>query len=724
MATQPTMHALPSLQNVAQVQQTVAAVAAGTCIGVMHSRQTSGTHSHSQRPSSCETSLTGELALANASARENARGPYYLSSCTASNNVVGGTGTSGRQTNTTKHDVGNPVDEPYIMQDALASEALRHMHDMHASDDFVPVLAPSSAKVSVPGGQSEGGLSGATALGDAQQDLGQSTTSAGSTGNQQQNSLLSSLNLTQSQSYMQTFMRTPTPQEQGVPHHACDVASNGSVAATDAAVVAAEGSASSTSGLACPACNVRPAAEFHRSARDPIDPGASSLGSAIGYACTTRIVHPATSCAVDGVAATGAIDEDILLAGVATVSVEEADNSVATFPNRHASHAQLDAHASGGIDLDSEPSQQLPPPPFSTVTVLMDSQLLTESSATDATVATAHMQGMHVNEAFAQSTSSTSEAPQTHAVDNNPNAWPNVAASAAKFASQAAHGLNDQEGSPCKAVPQMHAAHALTGVSPRLPNPQSMSMSQAYRAVRSASQSPRPEGHLKPQSEHDTLHACGAAAVAAPAPFKPHPAMHAEGPSVAMTVSIEAYAASALGVSHEQVADMLDALLATNVRIAGRFTLMGPMHRRLSGQGVVEFASGSSTPPRQKNTLHSHTPVATVLSCEASIESTRTGSSAYDDTAEEEPLAIKFYIVHAAFDRVASLWSQPPIRRLMSVLVDVIPQGDLDVPVSGGSSTTEEGGEGGGHGRGWTQIEMLPMVVMKRGTTLDEWARR
>ena len=181
---------------------------------------------------------------------------------------------------------------------------------------------------------------------------------------------------------------------------------------------------------------------------------------------------------------------------------------------------------------------------------------------------------------------------------------------------------------------------------------------------------------------------------------------------------------------------MLDMLSAHNVRISGRFTLLGAMHRRLSGQGLVEFAVGplrSSKGERGRSN-----PVATEHQTHA--------CSWEDSAAEDEPVAIKFYIVHAAFDRVASLWSQPRIRSLMTVVEDVVPQGDVvqipEVAASlsrgGTSGAAEAGGVPGGAAHNDQErgvngavfapappprllhLEMLPMVVMKRSLTLQD----
>lgn len=146
------------------------------------------------------------------------------------------------------------------------------------------------------------------------------------------------------------------------------------------------------------------------------------------------------------------------------------------------------------------------------------------------------------------------------------------------------------------------------------------------------------------------------------------------GPAaVAQTVTLDD-TSSSFGMSHTQLCRALDALTARNTVLLQRYMLLDASQRRLSGHGVVQFAETEPT--------------------EATVS---------------ESTALKFYLIHAAFDRVASLCSQRALAGVTRAVMDTVKGSDIT------------GCEGAFEGAGST---MPPMVVTRRGLTLQEWAAR
>ena len=284
--------------------------------------------------------------------------------------------------------------------------------------------------------------------------------------------------------------------------------------------------------------------------------GAEQAGP--GKRRTTRIVHPASIAssprAVD--VSTGDIDDDTPTCDPTFSKEAHAD----ALSGMHAAHAQLDAHKSRDDVMDaesaaseaSEPSQQLPPPPFSTLTTSMTSQLLTDSGTSDPAVATARIHG---NAVFMQSTTSTEGGPSSmhgvalatttaatanRTVDSSQRRR-RVGLTQGAFTSStvAAECSNDRETSTHSAH-----AHAHADTPPVLRNVRSVHVAHASGAGASEAVSTRDSA--------PTTRAQNAGR-----------AVHGAGPDVAMTVSVEALeASSALGISHDEVAGMLDTLLS------------------------------------------------------------------------------------------------------------------------------------------------------------------
>lgn len=694
-------------------------------------RERSRTSSMSHRPAS-QTTLTGELG------GYGRRGPYDLISPTTSSAVPTGSGSDKvpRRTDTNTNavlEVSNPIDELRAMHGNDVHED--DMHEDGYSGTPMFSIGPSSARgASLPGGLSVGGFSGVSALGDivAEQVLGDLNTAESAdimAAQASQPSQLSSLGLLQSHLYVQTFMRgARTSQDSASQVHANEGVSHSSVRASDYAMVGCSGSVSSVSGLACPV--VAPTAEGLQSrAREFASNACSDTISA--DACITRIVHPATSCAVDVVGATGIIDEEL----PTSVDAAAPEPPTATAHDMHGPHAcahgPFDYAAAENLDIDMEldaggdssptsNSQKLPPPPSMTSALLTDSGPV---SVAPTPVATLHT--MQHNAVYGVSTTSTPGTTERLPVRGTPAATfhssttPSVPTNACT--TDAEVDADTQVPEVCTSDLEQHAC-----TPPNVPLPPLQSFGSAINASNACNVKSTPNSAARPAGLPPRPGTVVPPRTSEPGVTPPSPAalqrtiMHPKGPDAALTVSLEALDnSSALGVSPQEVESLLDTLESTKTRISGRFTLLGLMHRRVSGQGVVEFAVGPIAPREpsgsfQKRDKHMH----------------ETQSVDYDDIAEEDSVAIKFYIVHAAFDRVASLWSQPPIRRLMTALVDVIPQGPhMDVPVLPPSSKPpgsgpEDGQEGPQEPQVWKQIEMLPMVVMKRGTTLDEWARR
>eukprot|EP00892_Ulva_mutabilis_P005855 jgi/Ulvmu1/3641/UM017_0055.1 len=174
------------------------------------------------------------------------------------------------------------------------------------------------------------------------------------------------------------------------------------------------------------------------------------------------------------------------------------------------------------------------------------------------------------------------------------------------------------------------------------------------------------------------------ASPATPSPSGHHPspppppssgAQRGAGPAaVARTVTLDD-ASSSFGMSHSQFCAALDALTARNAVLQQQYMLLDASLRRLSGHGVVQFAETQPT-----------------------------------EVTVSESVALKFYLVHAAFDRVVSLRSQRALAGVTCAVLDTVKGNDIagwDPAFAGGA-----------------ELSMPPMVVTRRGLTLEAWAAR
>lgn len=123
---------------------------------------------------------------------------------------------------------------------------------------------------------------------------------------------------------------------------------------------------------------------------------------------------------------------------------------------------------------------------------------------------------------------------------------------------------------------------------------------------------------------------------------------------------------SAAADAVEALQDTLDDLYRTGQAFMGQYVVLGPAERRCGGQGVVQFASG-----RHNN----------------------------------EAFALKFFSNRKVFEGEWALYQTPEVRDMMPAVIDVFP--NTDETVRGAS--------------GWP---VLPCIVIERGESLDEWARR
>lgn len=157
-----------------------------------------------------------------------------------------------------------------------------------------------------------------------------------------------------------------------------------------------------------------------------------------------------------------------------------------------------------------------------------------------------------------------------------------------------------------------------------------------------------------------------------PTAAEAHPPAPAVG-AACRTVTLDD-TSSSVGMSHAQLCRALDALTARRAVLQGRYLLRGHAEQRLSGQGVVQFAETRAT-----------------------------------EDAIVEAVAVKFYLVHAAFDRVASLWSQRALAGVTGAVVDATKGSAIS-----GCDGVFDGTDGA----------LPPMVVTRRGLTLEEWVAR
>lgn len=110
----------------------------------------------------------------------------------------------------------------------------------------------------------------------------------------------------------------------------------------------------------------------------------------------------------------------------------------------------------------------------------------------------------------------------------------------------------------------------------------------------------------------------------------------------------------------------LDNFAQTGTPFLGRFLMLSAAHRRVGGQGMVQFARG----------VH-----------------------------DGEEYAIKFFTQRSAFDREHELYGNPVLRSMMPAITHIEPNTD-------------------GSARSITGWPMPPCIVIERGESLDKWALR
>jgi hypothetical protein len=134
--------------------------------------------------------------------------------------------------------------------------------------------------------------------------------------------------------------------------------------------------------------------------------------------------------------------------------------------------------------------------------------------------------------------------------------------------------------------------------------------------------------------------------------------------------NIRLYSPEANLSATEALEDALDALHALRQPFMGQFELLSSIERRSGGQGLVQFARSQDTPGE---------------------------------------FAIKFYTHRAAFERESALYCVDALRSMMPATHEILPNDGRDGQPIEHSPT----------GFAWP-----PCIVVERGESLDEWARR
>jgi hypothetical protein len=156
-----------------------------------------------------------------------------------------------------------------------------------------------------------------------------------------------------------------------------------------------------------------------------------------------------------------------------------------------------------------------------------------------------------------------------------------------------------------------------------------------------------------------------------PTPSSLHSSDPATVPSAAGSMAnIRLYSPDANLSVTEALEDALDALHALQQPFIGQFLLLSSIERRSGGQGLVQFARLPDTPGE---------------------------------------FAIKFYTHRAAFERESGLYRVEALRSMMPATHEILPNDGRDGQPIEVSPT----------GFAWP-----PCIVVERGESLDEWARR
>lgn len=119
-------------------------------------------------------------------------------------------------------------------------------------------------------------------------------------------------------------------------------------------------------------------------------------------------------------------------------------------------------------------------------------------------------------------------------------------------------------------------------------------------------------------------------------------------------------------MDREGLEEALDEIYDHRILFLGRFELYGQVHRRVGGQGIVQFARGR-----------------------------------YDD----DEFAIKFFLNRVAFEREEALYTREDLRRMMPAVKDIVPNTDGAICNAAG-------------------YVFPPCIVVEKGESLDEWALR
>ena len=166
---------------------------------------------------------------------------------------------------------------------------------------------------------------------------------------------------------------------------------------------------------------------------------------------------------------------------------------------------------------------------------------------------------------------------------------------------------------------------------------------------------------------------------------------------------------SLLDASHGDVADALAVVADARALFLGRYALArGGSAQRYGGQGVVHFAatvaagSGAAVAAAASTGTSVATSGATARTSSTGGATSASKASAASAQATGQEVALKFYVVRAAFDRILSL-DMASLGSAADALLAVVPN--------------NEGVATGG-------VVLPPCVVTQKGETLDAWAAR